>query len=141
MTKILVIDDEIMLREAIVLGLRAENFEVFEAEDGITGMQLARSVHPDLIVSDINMKSMDGYDTLAALRTDKATANIPFVLMTGRADLPQSGPSHLIDGSLAGRVVVNHIPTLELVNVATSHRSGRAVSQRAGPVLNSLDSL
>jgi len=87
MTKILVIDDEIMLREAIVLGLRAENFEVFEAEDGITGMQLARSVHPDLIVSDINMKGMDGYDTLAALRTDKATANIPFVLMTGRADL------------------------------------------------------
>ena len=87
MTKILVIDDEIMLREAIVLGLRAENFEVFEAEDGISGMQLAHSVHPDLIVSDINMKGMDGYDTLAALRTDKATANIPFVLMTGRADL------------------------------------------------------
>ena len=87
MTKILVIDDETMLREAIVLGLRAEHFEVFEAEDGIAGMQLARSVHPDLIVSDINMKGMDGYDTLAALRTDKATANIPFVLMTGRADL------------------------------------------------------
>lgn len=87
MTKILVIDDEVMLREAIVLGLRAENFEVFEAEDGISGMQLARSIHPDLIVSDINMKGMDGYDTLSALRTDKATANIPFVLMTGRADL------------------------------------------------------
>ncbi len=87
MTKILVIDDEVMLREAIVLGLRAENFEVFEAEDGISGMQLARSVHPDLIVSDINMKGMDGYDTLSALRTDKTTANIPFVLMTGRADL------------------------------------------------------
>ena len=85
--KILVIDDEVMLREAIVLGLRAENFEVFEAEDGITGMQLARTVMPDLIVSDINMKGMDGYDTLAALRTDKSTANIPFVLMTGRADL------------------------------------------------------
>ena len=46
MTKILVIDDEVMLREAIVLGLRAENFEVFEAEDGISGMQLARSVRP-----------------------------------------------------------------------------------------------
>jgi len=87
MTKILVIDDEMMLREAIVLGLRAENFEVFEAEDGITGMQLARTIMPDLIVSDINMKGMDGYDTLAALRTDKSTANIPFVLMTGRADL------------------------------------------------------
>ena len=87
MTKILVIDDEVMLREAIVLGLRAENFEVFEAEDGISGMQLARSVRPDLIVSDINMKGMDGYDTLSALRTDKTTANIPFILMTGRADL------------------------------------------------------
>ena len=87
MTKILVIDDEVMLREAIVLGLRAEDFEVFEAEDGISGMQLARSVRPDLIVSDINMKGMDGYDTLSALRTDKTTANIPFILMTGRADL------------------------------------------------------
>lgn len=87
MTKILVIDDEMMLREAIVLGLRAENFEVFEAEDGIAGMELARRIAPDLIVSDINMKGMDGYDTLAALRQDRNMANIPFVLMTGRADL------------------------------------------------------
>jgi two-component system sensor histidine kinase/response regulator len=87
MTKLLVIDDEAHLREAIAAGLRAEGYEVLLADSGAAGTELARREKPDLIVSDINMDGMDGFDTLAALRGDRTTSSIPFVLMTGRADL------------------------------------------------------
>jgi signal transduction histidine kinase len=120
MTKILVIDDEPDLREVIVLGLRAENFEVFEADDGISGMEMARTIRPDLILSDINMKGMDGYHTLSALRTDKATANIPFILMTGRADLR----SMRLGMSLgADDYLPKPFRTQELVNIVRTHLS------------------
>ena len=87
MPKILIIEDEGQLRAAIGEGLRLEGFEVIEASDGESGVATARSESPDIVVSDINMKGMDGYHTLSALRSDPLTSTIPFVLMTGRADL------------------------------------------------------
>jgi two-component system, sensor histidine kinase and response regulator len=86
MTKILVIDDDSGLREVIRLSLEHAGFEVVEAENGATGVQLAGSQLPDLILCDVRMEKMDGYRTLAALRQDNATAPIPFILMTGQAD-------------------------------------------------------
>jgi len=87
MSKILIIEDEEQLRAAISEGLRLDGFEVIEAVDGESGVQFAHAEMPDIVVSDINMKGMDGFHTLSTLRSDPKTANIPFVLMTGRADL------------------------------------------------------
>lgn len=87
MAKILIIEDEEQLRAAISEGLRLDGYDVVEAFDGESGVTKARTELPDIVVSDINMKGMDGYHTLSALRSDPSTANIPFVLMTGRADL------------------------------------------------------
>lgn len=87
MSKILVIDDEIWLREMIRLALVQRNYQVIEASDGETGFELARSEVPDLILCDVNMdKSGAGYVTLEKLRADEVTAAIPFILMTGLAD-------------------------------------------------------
>src|SRR5262249_1013569 len=54
--------------------------------DGRSGVELARSELPDLIICDVNMDRMDGYQALASLREAPATASIPFILMTGMAD-------------------------------------------------------
>ena len=88
MSKILVIDDEPWLREMIHQALTAMQFEVIEAGDSETGIQLARENLPDLILCDINMdgKSDAGFSLLAKLREEPATAAIPFILMTGMAD-------------------------------------------------------
>lgn len=86
MKKILVIDDEEWLREMIRLALQQKNFEIFEAENGHKGIELARKILPDLVLCDVNMEKMDGYLTLSSLRGDAATAAIPFILMTGLAD-------------------------------------------------------
>ncbi len=84
--KILVIDDEEWLREMIQLALRQRGYEVIEAQNGPEGIEKARKELPDLILCDVNMGKVDGYLTLAALRTEAPTAAIPFILMTGLAD-------------------------------------------------------
>ena len=86
MKKILIIDDEEWLREMIQLALRQRGYEVIEAHNGHEGIEKARAELPDLILCDVNMGKVDGYLTLAALRTEAPTAAIPFILMTGLAD-------------------------------------------------------
>ncbi|MBI3852920.1 MAG: response regulator [Verrucomicrobia bacterium] len=92
MKKILVIDDEAELREMMVAALHQRGFEVVEATNGITGVELARTETPDLILCDVNMDQMNGYATLSSLRNEPATNSIPFILMTGMAD--NSGMRH-----------------------------------------------
>lgn len=86
MKQILVIDDEESLREMVRMALQQKGYDVIEAENGMTGVELARLELPDLILCDVNMEKMDGYLTLSALRNEPATAGIPFILMTGLAD-------------------------------------------------------
>jgi two-component system, sensor histidine kinase and response regulator len=86
MRKILVVDDDAALRGVIGLALQAEGYEVLEAEDGSVAIQVACEQLPDLVLSDVRMKGMDGYRALTNLRQHVATASLPFILMTGQAD-------------------------------------------------------
>jgi two-component system, sensor histidine kinase and response regulator len=86
MKKILVIDDEEWLREMVQLALRQHGYAVVEAENGAVGIEKARKELPDLVLCDVNMEKVDGYLTLSSLRSEPATAAIPFILMTGLAD-------------------------------------------------------
>ena len=86
MEKILVIEDDADQRIMFSLFLRTENFEVTLAENGRVGLELARKIKPDLILSDINMPELDGYEVLKALRDDVATANIPLIFITAEVD-------------------------------------------------------
>jgi len=92
MKKILVIDDEVWLREMILLALSQKGYEVVEAVNGEEGIVKARQELPDLILCDVNMQKVDGYLTLSSLRAEPSTAAIPFILMTGLAD--QAGMRH-----------------------------------------------
>jgi signal transduction histidine kinase len=86
MKKILVIDDEEGLREMVRIALSQRGYEIVEAANGVTGVEVARQQLPDLILCDVNMDKMDGYATLSSLRNDNSTSAIPFILMTGLAD-------------------------------------------------------
>ena len=72
MSRILVIEDEPNLRKNILDFLELEGFEVLEASDGALGVEIARQHKPDLIISDISMPNMDGYNALLELRKDVA---------------------------------------------------------------------
>ena len=77
MTTILVIDDEEQMRETIIEVLSINGFDVIEAESGSIGLEVALAQMPDLILCDIQMLDMDGYDVLRVLRQNSVTASIP----------------------------------------------------------------
>jgi PAS domain S-box-containing protein len=81
--KILIIDDEESVRNAVRLSLRSKGYTVLEASTGEEGRDLAIAERPDLILSDVNMKGMNGFALLEQLRAGSATATIPVILMTG----------------------------------------------------------
>jgi DNA-binding response OmpR family regulator len=83
MKNILVIDDKEDIRTLIKAVLSNYGFNVIEADNGRIGVQMLRDQQPDLVVCDINMPGMDGYQTLGAVRESSTTAPIPFILMTG----------------------------------------------------------
>jgi signal transduction histidine kinase len=82
MTKVLVIDDEMAIREVIAVTLRKSGYDVFTATNGAEGLELARKRLPDLIICDVRMVLVDGYEVLAAIRNNPSTASIPFILAT-----------------------------------------------------------
>ena len=86
MTKILVIEDDDIVRKLIRKILAQQQYEVLEAAGGHQGVQLALAHQPDLIVCDVMMPGMDGYGVLQKLQTEAATAMIPFVFLTARAE-------------------------------------------------------
>jgi CheY-like chemotaxis protein len=86
MKKILVIEDEQIIRENILKLLKAEGFDVTGAENGAQGLNAAVSNLPDVIICDVMMPELDGYGVLMALRSNPVTATLPFVFLTGKAE-------------------------------------------------------
>lgn len=85
MAKILIIEDETILRDEMVEWLILENYEAIGAVDGVEGIQTAFHYVPDLIVCDITMPHMNGYEVLLELRANPLTMNVPFIFVTARA--------------------------------------------------------
>ncbi len=86
MKTILVIEDEPAIRTNVVRILSHLGFQPVGAEDGAKGVQMAKAYLPDLIVCDILMPGLDGYEVLAALRQNPDTASIPFIFLSAKAD-------------------------------------------------------
>lgn len=84
MKKVLVIDDEPDILELIRYSLRNTGWEVSLATDGIQGVQQALRDGPDLILLDVAMPKIDGYETCRRLREQGATCLIPIIMLTGR---------------------------------------------------------
>ncbi|MBD2037934.1 EAL domain-containing protein [Leptolyngbya sp. FACHB-321] len=86
MTQILVIEDDALVCTLMLKLLKAEAFEILIANDGATGVQLAQMYEPDLIICDVMMPEFDGYEVLRQLRDQPATATIPFIFLSAKAD-------------------------------------------------------
>jgi two-component system, cell cycle response regulator DivK len=80
--KILYIEDSPSNRLLVRRILLVEGYEVLEAEDGLHGLALAKQEHPDLILMDMNLPDVDGYELTRRVRMDPDLADIPVVAMT-----------------------------------------------------------
>ena len=81
--KILLVDDEPRLLDSVRMNLELEGFEVFEAHDGEEALDKVRKVLPDLVVLDVMMPRLDGFETLTELRR---FSSVPVIMLTVKAD-------------------------------------------------------
>ena len=86
MTSVLVIDDEAPIRLLCRVNLEAEGMTVLEAASGPSGLELARTEKPDVILLDVMMPGLDGWQVAERLLEDDETAGIPIVFLTARAE-------------------------------------------------------
>ena len=82
MTKVMVVEDDASLREIYSIRITAEGYEVVSAGDGEEALAVAVREKPDLILSDVMMPKISGFDMLDILRSTPETANIKVIMMT-----------------------------------------------------------
>ena len=85
--RVLVIDDEAPIRLLCRVNLEAEKMEVLEAGDGPTGLEKARKEEPDVVLLDVMMPGLDGWQVAEELLSDERTRSIPIVFLTARAEV------------------------------------------------------
>ena len=85
--RVLVIDDEAPIRLLCRVNLEAERMEVLEAGDGPTGLEKARNEEPDVVLLDVMMPGLDGWQVAEELLSDERTRSIPIVFLTARAEV------------------------------------------------------
>jgi DNA-binding response OmpR family regulator len=85
-TRVLVIDDEPPIRLLCRVNLEAEDMTVLEANDGPSGLEMARSEQPDVILLDVMMPALDGWRVAEDLLADSRTSQIPIIFLTARAE-------------------------------------------------------
>src|SRR5690242_4847442 len=84
--KILLVDDEASFRAVIAKALLKRGFEVLEAADGNEGLRLAHENRPDLVLCDLSMPGMNGYQVLAALQQEETLVDIPVIFLTAQSE-------------------------------------------------------
>jgi len=80
--RVLVTDDEPITRMLVKLLLERENYEVLEATNGSQAVDIATRERPDLMIVDLNMPEMDGYEAITRLRRDMTLATLPIMVLT-----------------------------------------------------------
>src|SRR6188768_673842 len=86
MKRILLIEDNLEVRENTSEILVLANYNVITAENGKTGVELAQTAKPDLIICDIMMPELDGYGVLHILSKNEETSSIPFIFLTAKTE-------------------------------------------------------
>lgn len=85
--KILIVDEEIDASTALKVALEAEGYNVIEALDGYEGIRKAKSETPDVILLDIMMPGMDGFEVCRRLKADPASSHIPVIMLTAKGEI------------------------------------------------------
>lgn len=112
--KILLVEDDTFLVEMYTTKFELEGFEVVSAEDGKRGLELAKKENPDVILLDILMPKMDGFEVLDELKADAVTKDIPVILLTnlGQQDDIKKG----FEKGAVGYLVKAHFMPSEVVD-------------------------
>lgn len=124
MAKILVVDDNPGNRKLLVTLLRQEGHEVAEAQDGKDGFAAARAAAPDLVISDILMPSMDGFEFVRGLRADPTLQNVAVIFYT--AHYHETEARNLAKACRVSRVIVRSSGARDIVRAVSEVLAGHS---------------
>ena len=85
MSKILIVEDNEMNRDMLSRRLERKGYEVVLAEDGQKGVDMSKSENPDLILMDLSLPVMDGWEATSTIKADDNTKEIPIIVLTAHA--------------------------------------------------------
>jgi two-component system, OmpR family, phosphate regulon response regulator PhoB len=80
--KILLVDDDDMVRDLVAATLKGGDYQLLQAADGGKGLELTRAHRPDIVLLDVNMPVMDGVSVCQAIKSDPSTANVTVIMLT-----------------------------------------------------------
>jgi DNA-binding response OmpR family regulator len=129
MARILVVEDNAAIAEGIAYNLRHEKHEARIAEDGRVGLQLAREWRPDLVILDLMLPELDGYEVLAAIRKDGN--RVPVIILTARGEEADKVRGFRLDADHYVTKPFGVLELLERVN-ALLRRSGGGAAPATG---------
>jgi DNA-binding response OmpR family regulator len=115
--RILVIDDEAEITEIIETFLKDAGYQVLVENSSVMGIERAKSFKPDLILLDIMMPFMDGYEVCDELKKSKETENIPVIFLTGKDARSDEGRSFRSGGDMYIKKPFNCDRLLEIVRI------------------------
>ncbi len=94
MKRILAVDDEPHILKLVAFSLKSGGYEVLEATDGLSAITVALAEQPDLILLDVMMPALDGYEACRRLKTDPATSEIPVIMLTAKTQVAEQKIGH-----------------------------------------------
>lgn len=115
--KILVIDDEPEITEVIETFLKSSGYEVFCENSSIMAVERAIHYKPEIILLDIMMSGMDGYQICEELKKNPETQNIPILFLTGKDSRDDSGKSFKVGGDMFIKKPFSGDRLLEIINI------------------------
>jgi DNA-binding response OmpR family regulator len=130
--KVLCIDDNRLIRQVLADALAAHGFLPLLAPDGPTGIALAAAELPQLILVDIVLSGMDGFEVCRALRADARTAAIPLVILTARTDPTLRAQAFKAGADLALTKPVAPNTLMTALRAALSLKKGRPPGREPG---------
>jgi DNA-binding response OmpR family regulator len=137
MARILVVEDNAALAEGIAYNLRHERHEARVAEDGRTGLQVAREWQPDLVILDLMLPEMDGYEVLGAIRKDGN--RVPVIILTARGEEADKVRGFRLDADQYVTKPFGVLELLERVGALLRRSAGRSGAQAADSCIRFAD--
>ena len=121
--KILIVDDDPDLRQALRLRLRANHYDTVNAADGYSAIAQAYKEHPDLIILDLGLPAGDGFVVLDRLQRDDKLSNIPVIVLTARD--PQSTEQEVLEAGASSffQKPADNAELLEVIRATLLHNT------------------
>ncbi|HEV8640589.1 MAG TPA: response regulator [Methylomirabilota bacterium] len=114
--RVLIVEDDRFLRRVHEVGLRQRGFTVLTAADGEEGLRVARTEHPDVVLLDLVMPKLQGFEVLRLLKADPATEAIPVVILSSlggdgdvQAALKHGAASYVLKSNLSVQTLVSKV--------------------------------